>query len=80
MSILSISVSHVILKLATVYVSFCVPESSLTFSFVEVPLSFIVSTVDPVLNSITVPEFIKTFVVLTDCTWSSVTHSGVVVR
>jgi hypothetical protein len=42
-----------------VYVAFGVPERTLTFRFVEIPLALIVSAISPVLNTIAMSEFLN---------------------
>ena len=59
MRILAISIRHVVLELTLVYVTFSMPECALTFRFVEVPLTFVVRSISPVLNAIAMSEFLN---------------------
>ena len=52
MGVLSISVCHVVSKLAIVNVAFSVPKSSLTLSFVIAPLALVMGSIVPILNTI----------------------------
>ena len=55
-SVLAVPIGHIVFELTVVHVAFCVPESALSFSFVERPLSLVVSTVSPDLYSIAMSD------------------------
>jgi hypothetical protein len=73
-SVLSVSVSHIVFELSSVDVTLSVPEGALTFSLVIRPVSFIMSTVDPVLYSI--PMSKELVMLLADGRRSSVAIPG----
>ena len=58
-SICSLPISHVVLELSGIYITLSMPEGSSAFCFVVDPVSFIVSTIHPVLYSIAVAEVIN---------------------
>ena len=39
-------------------ITFCMPESTLSLSFIEIPLSFIVGTINPVLQTVPVSDVV----------------------
>jgi hypothetical protein len=57
MGIFTITVCHIILEFPMVNVSFGMPENSLTFCFVILPLTFIMSSISPILYTITMPDY-----------------------
>ena len=64
MRILTIAIGHVVLKFALIYVTFGMPKCALTFRFIEVPLTLVVSSISPVLNTIAVSEFLNIWVIV----------------
>lgn len=77
MCILAISIGHIILKLALINVTFGMPESTLALRFVEIPLSFVVSAIGPVLDSVTMSKLLNIWIIIhgsfaISLIWSSV--------
>jgi hypothetical protein len=64
MSVLPIAICHVILEAAFVDVSLGMPKCSLAFSPVVRPLPFVVGSISPELNSITMSNYRRNFVSL----------------
>ena len=56
-SVLAVAVRHVVLELASVDVALGVPEGSLALCLVVAPLTFVVSSIGPVLDSVPVPDY-----------------------
>lgn len=61
MSVLSLAVCHVVLKFTGVDVTLSMPECTFALGFVKVPLTFVVSTIYPVLETVTVPYIVFVF-------------------
>jgi hypothetical protein len=57
MGIFTITVRHIIFEFPVVNVSFGMPENSLSFCFVILPLTFIMSSICPILYTITMPDY-----------------------
>jgi hypothetical protein len=57
-SVFSVTVSHIILKFTSVYVALGVPEYACSFSFAINPVTFVMGTVDPILNPVAMPYFV----------------------
>ena len=56
MGVLAVPIGHIVFELTMVHVAFCVPESALSFSFIERPLSLVVSSVCPDLYSVSMSD------------------------
>jgi len=48
-----------------VHITFSMPESTLSLSFVKVPLTFVMSTISPVLDAVTMSELQNAVIILT---------------
>lgn len=75
MSVFSVSICHIIFKFASIDITFSMPKSTLAFSFVKCPISFIMSTICPILDSISMSKFSHIFIILSWITWISFTTS-----
>jgi hypothetical protein len=64
MSVLSIAIGHIVFKLTSIDIAFGMPESALSFSLIKIPLAFVVSPICPVLDTISVSEFVDVLIVL----------------
>ena len=58
MDVLALPIRHIVFKLASIHVPLRMPECPLALSFVQVPLSLVVSPVNPVLEPVAVPDII----------------------
>lgn len=63
MRVLAIAVGHIIFEFSAIHVTLSVPESALTFSFIEIPLALVVGTIGPVLDSVSMPELLDVRIV-----------------
>jgi hypothetical protein len=79
-SVLSITIGHIILELSSVHISFSVPEGSLSLSLVEVPLALVMGSIGPVLNSISMTKLINVFIILGVRPIMVIRHSSSVCR
>jgi hypothetical protein len=60
MSVDTKSISLISFELASINVTFGMPEGTFSLSFVANPLTFVDSTIDPFLNTISAPHFTTT--------------------
>ena len=63
-SILSITVRHIILEFSLIDITFSMPKCTLAFRFVKEPLTFIMSSISPVLYAIAVPKLLNVWIVV----------------